>query len=91
MTSSENRAVSWILWRVSDCRAAGDVDLAGGAGARCRIGFQRSLAKSREAWVACHTVHTICPVIDVSRWLSSKSGKAALARIPFLADLILDR
>jgi hypothetical protein len=27
---------------------AGDVDLAGGPGARCRIGLQRSLAKSRE-------------------------------------------
>jgi hypothetical protein len=48
--------VSRILRRVSDRRAAGDVDLAGGAGARCRIGFQLSLAKSREAWVARHPV-----------------------------------
>jgi len=38
------------------------------------LGFQRSLAKSREAWVARHTMHRFCPVIDVSRWLSSKSG-----------------
>jgi hypothetical protein len=25
-------------------------------------------------WVARHTMHRFCPVIDVSRWFSSKSG-----------------
>ena len=40
--------VSRILGRIGDRRAASDVDLAGGPGIRCRIGFQRSLAKSRE-------------------------------------------
>jgi hypothetical protein len=39
--------VSRILGRIGDRRAAGDVDLAGGPGIRCRIRFQRSLAKSR--------------------------------------------
>src|SRR5580704_515044 len=40
--------VSRILGRIGDRRATADVDLAGVPGIRCRIGFQRSLAKSRE-------------------------------------------
>ena len=59
-----------------------------GAGARRRIGFQRSLAKSREVR---HPLHGIYSRIDVIWGLSTKSEKATLARIPFLANLILDR
>jgi hypothetical protein len=40
--------VSRILGRVSDRRAAGDINLVGGAAARVRHGVQRSLANSRE-------------------------------------------
>src|SRR5215469_9381285 len=40
--------MSRILGRIGDRRATGDIDLAGGPAVRCRIGFQRSLAKSRE-------------------------------------------
>jgi hypothetical protein len=46
--------VSRIFGRVSDRRAAGDIDLVGRAGIRLRIGFKRSLAKSREVR---HSVH----------------------------------
>jgi hypothetical protein len=40
--------VSRILGRVRDRCAAGNIDLVGGARARRRVGFQQSLAKSRE-------------------------------------------
>jgi len=40
--------VSRVLGRISDRRAAGDIDLAGIAAAPVRLGVERSLAKSRE-------------------------------------------
>ena len=63
--------VSRILGRIGDRRAAGDVDLAGGPGIRCRIRFQRSLAKSRAVRIPCCGIYS--PTILIWRLLPKKS------------------
>jgi hypothetical protein len=65
-------------------RAADDIDFVGGATARSCLGFERSLAKTRNI----RHVPVTPAKIGIIR---PKSGKATLAGIPFLADLVFNR